>query len=219
MDVLIDWLRTTGLGITFLIFIAGICIRLTLLYRLSKKKDKIIYNHADVGWAVRSIGHWLLPLASHSMRTAPLFSTISYIFHVLIITLPCFLLAHNILLKSAFGFCLPSLSNANADIMTVCVIACGVFLLLRRIALEEVRIISARSHYSILVLTLLPFVTGYAATHGIGPYKLLLLLHILSGEVLLIALPFSKLSHFILFFFTRAFIGFEMGERRGARPW
>jgi hypothetical protein len=35
----------------------------------------------------------------------------------------------------------------------------------------------------------------------------------------LILIPFTKLSHMILFFFTRAFIGFEMGVRRGARSW
>jgi nitrate reductase gamma subunit len=219
MDVLLEWLRSTGLRISIIVSIAGICIRLISLYRLSRKKDKIIYNHVSAGWAVRSIGHWLLPLASRSMRAAPLFSTVSYIFHAFIVTLPVFLLAHTVLLKNAFGFSPPSLPNAISDIMTICVMASGVFLLLRRVALEEIRVISTRSHYRILALTLLPFITGYAAAHGMGPYKPLLLLHILSGEVLLIALPFSKLSHFILFFFTRAFVGFEMGARRGAKPW
>jgi nitrate reductase gamma subunit len=219
MDMLIEWLRSTGLRISFFVFIIGICIRLVLLYRVSKQKDRIVYNHTDARWAVRSIGHWLLPLASHSMRIAPVFSTVSYIFHACIIIVPFFLLAHNVLLKNVFGFSLPSFTNKISDIMTVCVLSAGAFLLLRRIALEEIRIISTRSSYCILALTLLPFVTGYMAAHYIGPYKLLLLLHILSGNMLLIALPFSKLSHSILFFFTRAFIGFEMGTRRGARPW
>jgi hypothetical protein len=48
---------------------------------------------------------------------------------------------------------------------------------------------------------------------------LLLVLHILLGEILLILIPITKLGHMILFFFTRAFIGFEMGGRRGARSW
>jgi hypothetical protein len=47
----------------------------------------------------------------------------------------------------------------------------------------------------------------------------MLILHILTAEVLLVIIPFSKLGHIILFFFTRAFIGFEMGARRGARTW
>jgi len=44
-------------------------------------------------------------------------------------------------------------------------------------------------------------------------------LHIALSEILLIVIPFSKLGHMLLFFFTRAFIGFELGGRRGARSW
>jgi hypothetical protein len=42
---------------------------------------------------------------------------------------------------------------------------------------------------------------------------------------MLVVIPFSKLGHIILFFFTRAFIGSEMGARReiegrlGAHTW
>jgi nitrate reductase gamma subunit len=92
-------------------------------------------------------------------------------------------------------------------------------LLVRRIVRPEVRILSTAWDYFLLVLTSAPFVTGFLAYHQIGPYKLTLILHILLSEILLIVIPFSKLGHIILFFFSRAFIGFEMGTRRGARTW
>jgi hypothetical protein len=47
----------------------------------------------------------------------------------------------------------------------------------------------------------------------------------LTGEIMLVVIPFSKLGHLILFFFTRAFIGSDMGARRaiegrlGAQTW
>jgi hypothetical protein len=47
----------------------------------------------------------------------------------------------------------------------------------------------------------------------------MLILHIFLSQILLILIPITKLGHMILFFFTRAFIGFEMGGRRGARSW
>jgi nitrate reductase gamma subunit len=47
----------------------------------------------------------------------------------------------------------------------------------------------------------------------------MMIAHVITGEILLILIPFTKLGHMILFFFTRAFIGFEMGARRGARSW
>ena len=73
--------------------------------------------------------------------------------------------------------------------------------------------------YTLLLLTGIPFVTGFLAYHQVGDYKTLLILHILFAEILLIVIPFSKLAHIILFFFSRAFIGFEFGGRRGARTW
>jgi hypothetical protein len=64
-----------------------------------------------------------------------------------------------------------------------------------------------------------PFLSGFLAHHQLGPYESFMILHIIFGEILLIIIPFSKLGHMILFFFARAFIGFEMGGRRGARSW
>ena len=90
---------------------------------------------------------------------------------------------------------------------------------IRRLVRPEVRILTSVWDYTLLLLTLAPFVTGVLAYHQWGPYETILILHILFAEVLLIVIPFSKLGHIILFFFTRAFIGFEMGGRRGARTW
>jgi hypothetical protein len=39
--------------------------------------------------------------------------------------------------------------------------------------------------------------------------------HIISGHIVLIAIPFTKLSHFLLFFMTRAQLGMDYGIKRG----
>ena len=39
--------------------------------------------------------------------------------------------------------------------------------------------------------------------------------HIISGEMLLIAVPFTKLSHILLFFMSRAQLGMDFGIKRG----
>jgi nitrate reductase gamma subunit len=106
-----------------------------------------------------------------------------------------------------------------ADVMTVILIASAGFLVVRRVRRAEVRILTSAWDYTLLILTTTPFITGLFAYHQWGPYETLLILHILSAQILLILIPFTKLSHMILFFFTRAFIGFEMGGRRGARSW
>ena len=106
-----------------------------------------------------------------------------------------------------------------ADALTILFMVSAAFLILRRLVRPEVRILSSSWDYTLLILTFLPFLSGFLAYHQIGPYRAVLVLHILFAELLLIMVPFTKLGHFVLFFFTRAFIGYEMGARRGARPW
>lgn len=219
MENMIEWLRGPGFWATCAIFLFGILWRVGRLYTLSKENDRIICNHSSLGWGLRSIGHWLLPLGSRSMRKQPVFSLACYAFHILLFAVPLFLVAHNSLWDYAFGVSFWSMSNGLADILTLFFIALGLLLVLRRLVRPEVRIITGFSGYTMTVRTLLPAITGYMAAHGIGPYLPVLLLHLVTSELLIISIPFTKLGHSVLFFFTRAFIGFEMGNRRGARPW
>ena len=213
------FLTGPALWMTFIIFIGGLIVRVGFLIGLSRERDRVFYNHANMSWGLRSIFHWLLPLGSVSIRQQPIFALVFYLFHVCLLAVPLFLNAHNLLWDESFGMSLWSMSDKLADILAMVVIGCGIFLFVRRLVRPEVRILTSAWDYTLLLLTLAPFVTGVLAYHQWGPYDVMLILHVLFGEVLLIVIPFSKLGHIILFFFTRAFIGFEMGERRGARSW
>lgn len=214
-----DLLTGPVLWITFIIFLGGLAVRMVFLFRLSRKKDQVFYNHVSFSWGIKSILHWILPWASASMRSQPVFTLFVFFFHLTLLAVPLFLNAHNILWDEAFGLSLWSLPDVLADVMTMILIASVIFLLIRRIKRPEVRILTSAWDFTLLILTSAPFITGFFAYHQWGPYEILLILHILFAEILLILIPFSKLSHMILFFFTRAFIGFEMGGRRGARSW
>lgn len=213
------FLTGPALWVTFIVFIGGLLFRIAYLYGLSRERDTVFYNHMDAGWGFRSIFHWLIPLGSVSMRNQPVFSIVFFIFHICLFAVPLFLLAHNTLWYEAFGVSLWSMPDSVADTLTVVFLGAFLFLLLRRLIRPEVRILTSIWDYTLLVLTMLPFLTGFLAYHQAGPYKTMLVLHIVFSEILLIVIPFSKLGHVILFFFSRAFIGFEFGERRGARTW
>jgi len=213
------FLAGPALWATLIIFFGGLIFRIARLYHLSRKKDRIIYNHASVNWGVKSILHWLLPWGSASMRQQPVFTFVAFVFHITLLSVPIFLDAHNILWEESWGMGLWSLPDALADMMTVIVLLSIIFLVIRRIVRSEVRILTETWDYVLLGLTALPFLTGFLAYHQFGPYELLMILHLLTAEIILILIPFTKLAHMILFFFTRAFIGFEMGGRRGARSW
>ena len=97
-------------------------------------------------------------------------------------------------------------------------LAIGVFFLVRRIVSADIRLLSAFSDYLLLVVTALPFITGYFVTHGTLDSVAVLgenitLIHMLSGELMLILIPFTKLSHFVFFFFSRGATAVEFGRR------
>jgi nitrate reductase gamma subunit len=219
MSDLYSFLTGPALWFAFIIFIGGLAVRITFLYGLSKERDRVFYNHMDHQWAFRSILHWLIPWGSISMRSQPVFTFMFFIFHICLFAIPLFLLAHNMLWEEAFGISLWSMSDAVADTLTIVFMVTVLFLFLRRVIKPEVRILTSAWDYSLLLLTLAPFLTGFLAYHQIGPYQAMLVLHVLFAEILLITVPFSKLGHVILFFFSRAFMGYEMGARRGARAW
>lgn len=193
--------------------------RVFFLFYLSKKKDRVLYNHMSFSWGIKSILYWLIPLANVSTRNQPFFTITAFLFHLPILGIPLFLDSHNMLWDEAYGVRLWSIPDAVADVLTVLMICAGIALFIRRILRPEVRILTSAWDYTVLILTILPFLSGFLTHHQWGPYDFLFILHIFSAEVLLILIPFTKLGHMILFFFTRAFIGFEMGSRRGARSW
>ena len=205
--------------LAFTIFFVGVTVRVVLYIKgLSWQLDRVAYRHHRVygiRGALRSIFYWLVPFGTRSWRYYPGFTVIVFVFHVGLLLTPVFLLGHNILLTERWGFSLPALPEALADVMTLGVIVAAVFIVLRRIALPEVRILTKPYDLLVLAIAVAPFLTGFLAYHHIGNYRFWLILHILCGEIMLAAIPFTKLSHFVLFFASRAQLGMDYGIKRG----
>jgi len=218
MNELYEFLTGPALWAAFTIFIVGLIVRIVYLFALSKEKDRVLHNHASLKWACRSILQWLIPFGGMGFRSEPVFATASFVFHLCLLAVPLFLLAHNMLWDETFGVSLPALPDFLADLLTMLFMVSAMILLARRIIRADVRLLSTAWDYYFLVLTSTPFITGFFAYHQIGPYKLTLNLHIIFAEVLLATVPFTRLGHIALFFFSRAFIGCEMGRRR-TRTW
>lgn len=205
--------------LAFGIFFIGVTVRAVLYIRgLDWQMDRVAYKphriHGLKG-AVNSIISWLIPYGTRSWRFYPFFTVMVFVFHIGLLITPIFLEGHNILLKERFGFSLWSISQATADVLTIGMMAAAFFILLRRYALPEVRILTTWYDYTLLGIAVAPFLTGFLAAHQIGNYQFWLITHILAGEIMLIAIPFTKLSHFILFFLSRAQLGMDYGIKRG----
>lgn len=214
--------------LSFLIFFVGLTVRTVKYFRgLDWQMDRVAYReHMNYGikGAARSIIFWLIPYGTHSWRYYKGFTFLVFAFHFCLIITPIFLLGHNVLLQERLGFSLPTLPEGLADLMTVVVIVAAVFILLRRLALPQVRILTTPYDLLVIAIAAAPFVTGFLAYHQAGDYHFWLVIHILCGEIMLVAIPFTKLSHFVLFFLSRAQLGMDYGIKRGGMkskgmPW
>ncbi len=203
----------------FAVFFIGILFRIVWYIRgLDWRADRVAYTeHAVYGFrgALRSIGYWLVPFGTHSWRFYKGMTVLVFSFHIALLLTPIFLRAHNVLLQERWGVSLWSLPEGLSNILTLVVIVAGLFLLLRRIAYPQVRILTTAYDYLLLLIAVAPFVTGFMAYHQVADYNFWLIAHILTGEVWLIAVPLTKLSHFVLFFLSRAQIGMDFGIKRG----
>ena len=201
------------------VFLIGVTVRLILYFKgLKWNLDRVAYGAfpaAGLKGAGRSILRWLLPFGTHGWRKQPFMTIVFFGFHIGVVAVPLFLLAHNLFLQEKLGFHLFTMSNALADLLSWVVLVSALFIILRRIALPEVRILTTWYDYLIIALSVAPFVTGLLARYEVGNYSFWLLAHIFSGEVLLLAIPFTKLSHAFLFFASRAQIGMDYGIKRG----
>ena len=76
------------------------------------------------------------------------------------------------------------------------------------------------SDYVLLATAASPFITGFLAFHQLFfDYKVIVTLHILFGEVILMAIPFTRLVHMLFFWLTRAHTGSEFGAVRHSRDY
>ncbi len=205
--------------IAFGVFVFGSLWQVISLYKMSKRTDKVFYDHYNSGAAAASVWAWLLPFGSRSLREHPGMALGTFVFHLCLILVPLFALGHATTLEFNRGIAWPALPDGAADAMTLLFLAAAAFMLIRRFALPQVRIVTECKDYVVWVITVLPFVTGYMSYHKmlLDP-DTMLMLHVLTGCLMLVCIPFTKLSHMFLFFMTRAFIGSEFA-RRGTKTW
>jgi nitrate reductase gamma subunit len=140
-------------------------------------------------------------------------------FHICLIVVPIWFSGHiSLWEESRFEWSWTPIPDGLADRMTLIFLAIALFFLLRRIVSADIRLLSTFSDYLLIVVVAMPFITGYFLTNGtvdnIGFLgENIQLIHMLSGELMLILIPFTKLSHFVLFFFSRGATAIEFGRR------
>jgi len=94
----------------------------------------------------------------------------------------------------------------------------GIIRIVRRLSNKYVRAISSPDdHFSLWFLTIWFGVSFFAAPNNLSSGESILLIYFIQTAFFLIYVPFSKISHYLYYPFTRYYFGKTMG-RRGVYP-
>lgn len=215
---LYNFVRGPLVWVAFIIFIGGSIYQLRSLILLARKQ-KVVYPYMDLKFSLRSLFHWLIPFASRNWRIRWPITILTFLFHICLVFTPILLLSHNILVYESWGITWWTLPEGLADIMTLVVVITCIIFLLRRLFAPEVKFVTFDSDYLLLFIAFAPFITGFLAYHQLLlQYKDMVILHMLFGEIMLIAIPFTRLGHMFYFFLTRSFMGSDFAFRH-SKDW
>ena len=201
MDSLLEIARGPLFRLSFAILILGLA-RLILLdvwgaysaYR--KAGDK------EIPWKllIRRGLEWLIPV-KRVARNRPVYSIFSILFHVGLLIVPIFLFAHVQLWNQSVGIAWFTIPYEAAQWLTISTIVFAFALLIARLFNITSSFISRKQDYLWPVLLLLPFVSGFICAQmnvNAETYRFFMLIHILSGDLIFILIPFTKIAHCVL---------------------
>jgi nitrate reductase gamma subunit len=200
MDAWLEWAR--GPAFRFAIIFAALGLsRHLVLTLLSVRRAVRAAGDKEVPYKrllVTTLG-WLFPFTK--IRQRVVYSTLSVAFHVGLIITPIFLAGHIVLWRRGLGFGWPAIGMTLADVLTVVTMVTALGLLVGRLWTHEARALSRPQDYILLVLLLFVFLFGFLVRHpALNPFDptTTFFIHVLAGDLVLVALPVTKLSHCVL---------------------
>lgn len=142
-----------------------------------------------------------LPIMAFKNR--PLFASLSIVFHIGLLAAPLLLLDHWRMLINSAGLTLdvPAFPKIAIDVLTLLTISVALILFFYRVFNNAAMTISRKQDFLLPLLLAIPFISGFLCSNiMISPqtYKVSMLFHVLSGDLILFILPFTKLSHSVL---------------------
>jgi len=203
----------------FAIFLGGSAYRIWSMIQLAKQKEAAFLSYMSLPHALRSIFQWALPFGTLGWKENPAITVATFLFHACLFTLVIFTPAHQVLWDYAFGISFPALPEGVADLLTLIVIAACCYFVNRRLTNAQVRFVTTGKDWLALGIASAPFITGILASQQFGDGQLMTLLHVLSGEAMLVAIRFTRLSHALFQPLTRAYIASEFGAVRHVQDW
>ena len=187
------FIEFTAVKISCYILFGAILLRLFFfLFTISINAEK---NTGTPLYIIKTIVRSFFPLHRISIKK-PIYTSLRYIFHICIIVVPICYSGHIMIWEALeTDFYPPELSDILIDRLAIIAIFLGIWFLLRRIFIKQVRQNSSWFDYLFIILITLPFISGYYLVSGTPSYIFFLdnhmwNIHIISGEIFILCAAF-----------------------------
>jgi ferredoxin len=227
---LYELVRGPLMSSTLILFIAGLGYRVFQFFKATTRLPRTAPPINDrrtvkqrVNETIKAVPRILRRMRTHYRNSifgmTPVTMWLTVVYHVILVLAVCFTQGHNVLLDLSWGFSFPSIPEKTMDLLTLLMIAVSLYYLLRRAFSAKLKFPHIFRDYLAILATAAPFVTGFIAYHQWFDYRTTIICHMLSGQLMLIALLYTKLGHIIFFFFGRIYLHGELNLTHGSRAW
>ena len=211
---IVHWAALCFMGLVY-------TIRLFWVFKFNAGRDRQKpgdLGRTDLGPSMYSMFNVVMPWAMESTREGKGFGFwVSFILFHLGVVVGIFLAIFNSLMPEFFGD--PIVAQVFMGVLGVSFIV-GLGRILRRIGRPVMRLISTPDDYFSLFMITGWFLTGVLAQAHIAGHlesPIYLIIFLAATSFFLVYVPFSKISHYLYYPFTRYYIGKTLGHR-GSMP-
>ncbi len=210
------WTKGPMFNIALTIFALGLFARLAEILLLGRKPNYAEPRASEWGPGFRTILTRTIADPGTFQR-ASFNVVVGWVWHIGFLIALLLFVPHVELIKGLFGIAWPALPNPVVDLVTAITLISLVATLVHRLTHPVKQRISTIEDYLVWTVVFLVVLTGYLAYHRlVNPYPVALGMHVLMAEILLIMLPFTKLTHIFTTFIARWYNGAAFG-RKGVR--
>jgi hypothetical protein len=193
--------------------VVGVLVRFLEMWLLGRKRDLAVPKGPEVTAGLRTMLSRSAP-RKEELRDGGFVLFTSWVFHLAFIVTLLFLVPHIDMFRSILGFGWPALPKALIAFLAVLGIVAMVALFVHRFFHAVRRFLGHPLDYVAWTATFLPLLTGYLAAHSpVFGYTVTLALHILSFELFIALIPFTKLMHMFTVWVARYTNGATFGRK------
>ena len=212
---ILDFVKGDLFYLSILVFVFGLFYKSARIFMLGIPKNRAKPKGSPVVSAFRILVQkpWYV-VSFKELRVRRMVTIVcGTLFHITFLLLIFFVPQHTFVWESLTGVHLPYFPAALANLVAYGAAITLIALWIVRVASPVTRILTASGEHIAGFLILAVLISGiFAATWaGAGAYPKILTIHILAAELLIIYIPFSRLSHFLTYFYALAFYGRSLG--------